>query len=222
MKTKLNLLTLAAILMILALPACSLPFPGIFPATPTLTPTPTNTPVPTPTPAPTQVGSACLVGTWEMKDVASYIISVIPTDILPDKNVTVKDTSGTIRYTFDQTGKATLTATDYKLDTSTKVGFLSLPLSINLKGSALVDYQADARVLTFSNPVDKDLTVSATVAGASILGETPVSSLVWFGSGPDRNAQLNYQCQGNTLQIDLPAVSGGAKLEPAVFDRVSP
>ncbi|MCL4560656.1 MAG: hypothetical protein M1281_08585 [Chloroflexi bacterium] len=85
-----------------------------------------------------------------------------------------------------------------------------------------MDYQADDRVLTFSNPVDKDLTVSATVAGASILGETPISSLVWFGSGQDGNAQVSYQCQGNTLQIDLPAVSGGAQLEPAIFDRVSP
>ncbi|MCL4562185.1 MAG: hypothetical protein M1281_16430, partial [Chloroflexi bacterium] len=175
MKNKLDRISLVALSLVLLLTACSLPFPGLTPPTPTFTPVPTNTPIPTPTPAPTQppqVGAACLVGTWEMKDVATYIISYIPTDILPDKNVTVKDTSGTILYSFDQTGKATLTATDYKLDTTTKVGFLSLPLSLNLKGSALVDYQADDRVLTFSNPVDKDLTVSATVAGASILGET--------------------------------------------------
>lgn len=193
---------------LLALAACNLPVnpgPSVFTETPAPTPVP-----PTPTPDPELTGAACLVGTWEVQGLDTYIGSILPPEIQQQGKITIENSTGQMLYTFDDQGAASVNADNFTLNGSAETSFLKLPAQAVLNGSSTASYMADDETgaLQFSNPVNHGLAISAKVSGITIVDNLSIDNNIWF-SGSGVSPSIAFTCQGNNLTVTPP-------VEPAV------
>ena len=194
---------------------------------PTTAPTvaPTDTPAPTPTTAPTATsaptaaplpasGGACLVGTWELSDMSTYMESVMAKS---GSAVTLVGQTGGFVYTFGADGNAHVEAQDFTMKMSMDVQKLKFDINITISGAADSQYTATADKVTYSNGETKNLKVSATMNGTELFSTTPDELAAMFGVSPDpKYNTFGYQCQGDTLVYTPPITDA----QPITLKRV--
>jgi hypothetical protein len=192
-------------------------------AAPTIVPTvaPTDTPAPTATTAPTATplpasGSACLVGTWELSDMSTYMESVMAKS---GSAVTLVGQTGGFVYTFGADGNAHVEAQDFTMKMSMDVQKLKFDINITISGAADSQYTATADKVTYSNGKVNGLKISATMNGTELFSTTPDELAAMFGVSPDpKYNTFGYQCDGDTLVYTPPI----ADAQPITLKRVNP
>jgi hypothetical protein len=191
-RTKMRLTALGLFITIL-LAACNMPI------TPTPPPPPTSTPQPV-EPEPAVSDAACIVGTWQVNNLASYLQAALPS-LIKDATVEVGEVTGSLSYTFNENGSSSGTANDFKIKVKASMNGLALPGEITVNGTSTGTYQIDDSqgTLTLMNVNPGDLVASANVAGVSVVDKMPVAELFMFGSGEAGSA--DYTCSGNNLKI---------------------
>ena len=126
---------------------------------------------------------------------------------------------GTIIYTFGADGKAKLSAQNFKVKMELTVGGASIPMDVNMTGSATANYAtSDSNTVTFSSSDISDFKFSITVNGqeTSALTGDELAGL-GMSSDPKYNT-FTYECSADTLQYTPPV----ANAQPVVLKRVSP
>jgi hypothetical protein len=164
---------------------------------PTRTPQPTNTPAPTFTPTPIS-GAACLVGTWQVDDLSSYLASLGVAG-------QVQSESGPITYQFDQSGQARVTVDHFTLKVTVPVQGLSLNLTVVIDGEAAARYTAQSHQLAFADVQLDGLTVSAGTGKRELFAGTPTEMADLFGLSLDPLFNTStYACRGDVLTYTPP------------------
>ncbi len=194
-------LALTGLVAVMLLSACNLP------VTPTPFPTaaPSEAPTSEPsTPEPGAIGAACVVGTWQVVDLQSYIQDMLPV-MVEGAELQVKDVSGNLTYTFNADGSSVGRADAFTLNVGVDVNGLSLPGKVVVNGSSQGQYEVDGdqNLLTMRGLSAGDLTVSANVAGVPVVNQTPVLNLLSFNGGTEGEAAVNFQCIGDALQVTV-------------------
>jgi hypothetical protein len=224
MRKSVHLITLIALLIALSLAACNAP-PSTPTSVPTVLPTASPTPLPpTATAAPTKVsasGAGCVVGSWEVSDFNSYMSSALPADAIQNGEVVLKDTTGSLVYVFDASGKLTAKADKFQVQADINVSSVNLPLLITINGTGIADYQvaADATGVDFSDFDVSGLSLNVTLAGNSLGSAISANDLLWFNPGESQTVSMAMQCSGDTLQLTPPIQK--ANIQPVVFKRVT-
>lgn len=216
-----------AFVVAIALAACTSPA-ATTPA-PTSPPTiqPTDTQAPTATlaatdtsPAPTASESSmagCIIGTWQVSDFNSYMNSVLPQDALQNGEISMKETSGTLTYAFDSSGKADVNAQQFKVTAEITVSPVSLPLDIVINGTGTADYKVnESGTLQFSNLSGGNISFKVSISGTSITSSG--QTLLTLGSEDTTSVEMAYDCSGNTLKLTPPVKKTG--IQPIVFTRI--
>ncbi len=202
------------LMVTLILSACNMPI--------TPTPHPTSTPTPAPQPteaaAPSEMGAACVVGTWQVNNLAEYLQAALP-QMIEGATVSVGEVSGNLTYTFNAEGTTVGKAEDFKIKATVTTNGLSLPGQIVVNGSSTGKYQADdgQGLLSLTSVSPGDLTVSATVAGVPVVSKSSITDLFMLGSNETGYGSVNYQCIGNTLKISVEFPNTGPRI--IVFNR---
>jgi len=225
------ILTIAA----LSLTACNFPTPTAAVSTPVspVEPTqsleitqpavPTSPPVvPTTLASPVTGGATndCLTGAWEIVDFQQLVTSLLPDEIVRQGVIEFGETRGTFQYEFAQDGKVTATAGNFDVDATIDTSVLTLDLVVTLNGQATGNYAVSGETLTLSNPQNEGLTLSATVGGAPILQNTPVTSGVWFGVETGSSSQLQFQCSLDQLSLSFTPDPGSNETTTIQLQRV--
>lgn len=163
----------------------------------TSTPQPTKSPTPTFTPTPIS-GAACLVGTWQVDDLSSYLAALGVAG-------QVQSESGPITYQFDQSGQARVTVDHFTLKVTVPVQGLSLNLTVVIDGEAAARYTAQSNQLAFSDVQLDGLTVSAGTGKRELFAGTPAEMADLFGLSLDPLFNTAaYQCRADTLAYTPP------------------
>jgi hypothetical protein len=189
---------------------------------PTAVPQPTQAPTPTAAPTATDVpesaagGANCLIGTWKFDDMSTYFSSIMSKAGNPAKYV---GQEGTVIYTFGADGQAKIDAQNFKAKLELTVSNVSIPMTINMTGSATASYvTSDDNKVTFSDSNIGDFKFSVTVNGQ----ETPMMTgdeLAAFGMSPDpKYNTFTYECSADTLRY-TPPIEGA---QPVILKRASP
>lgn len=205
--TKLRLAALS-LLLVTVLAACNLPV------------TPTPLPEPTALPAPTQdasepaaIGSACVVGTWQVSNLAEYVGAALP-QMVEGAQISLGEMSGGLTYTFNPDGTTLGQANDFSIKATVEMNGLKLPGQIQVNGSSQGKYSVDEGqgLLTLTEITAGDLSVSANVAGIPVVQQTAVTELFMLGSGQDANGSTSFQCIGDAMQISVDVPNLGQQL----------
>jgi len=201
-------------------PAAPTAVPPTATTAPTATPVPTNTPVPTDTPEPVAIsGDACVVGTWELSDMSTYMSSIIPAT--SGAAFTFVGQEGYVRYTFNPDGTVSFDANDFVVHFAIGISGVSLDLAVSIDGSGTATYAADAGTLTVSNSDADSLTFSATLGGEEMFSGASGELGSLFGVSEDAaSAMLLYQCAGDTLTYTPPVDIDN--VQAVVLTRVGP
>jgi hypothetical protein len=179
---------------------------------PTQVPAPTDVPAPTNTPATLAGGAGCLVGTWQFEDISAYLSSIM-------SKANDLGQEGTFIYTFGADGKARLEAQNFKAKLELTNGKVSIPMDINLTGSATAEYvTSDPDKVTISNTSNGDFRFSVSINGqeSSVITGNQLAGL-GMSSDPMYNT-FTYECSADTLRYTPPI----SNAQTFVLKRVSP
>jgi hypothetical protein len=209
MKPKSSHIALA--MLLLASLACSLPFGlGTTAATPAVG-QPEN--MATAPPAQAASGAECIVGTWQLSDLAEYMKSVVPDT---GGTLTYQGMSGSARYIFGGDGKAQVEADN--LQVSYKMGAgINLDFQVGFNGHGTADYTVtEGNLLSTSNVNVDGLALTITMGGVPVGDSSTLGSIVpFFG---ESSAAMPFICTATTLSYTPPTEGAHA----VVFTRVSP
>ncbi len=166
------------------------------------------------TPEPAAMGATCLVGTWQVVDLKSYIQSMLPV-MVEGAELSVEEVAGKLTYTFNADGSSVGTADAFTMKVGVKMNGLSLPGKVEVNGSSQGQYEVDEAqsLLKMKNLNAGDLRVSANVAGVPVVSQTPVLNLFSFnGQQEAQAAAVNFQCIGNQLQMTVDVQNMGPRV----------
>lgn len=185
-------------------------------AAPTTPPTAVVYPVETGTET-AAIADACLPGTWYLQDFNTYLVSIVPADVLKDGKINFKDTSGEMQYIFSSDGTVLFKATRFTINAEISTNGVAIPLVIIMDGNASAHVAAEAQQLTFTDEQSQDAVVSITVADTPVLTPTDASQLIWWDS-TEQTLPTAYTCGADTLELTPPV----DQASPVVFARMDP
>ncbi len=220
-----SLLVVFSQLLALSLGACASGAPAA--ATP-LAPMPTAAATAAPTTAPTPVPPAaspseppaspvplsapvepdsCLSGEWEITDIAGYMVSVLPIElIVEDAGLEFVGTSGSLSYYFKPDSSMLMMADAYTLRWTVNVsGVPPMPMEVTLDGASDGHFSTLADSLTIDDGAPNDLSLTIVVAGQTVTGDTAKVGN-WLPLGSTEEMTYSYTCEGDVLKIvpDVP------------------
>lgn len=183
-------------------------------AAPTMGPTavpPTAAPAEPPaSPAPLSapVGpDDCLVGEWEMSDIASYVVSVLPAEVIvEDDSLEFVGTSGSLSYLFSYDSSVTMIADAYTFEwTLSMSGVPPMPMQVVLNGASAGHFSTVGGSLTIDEGAPDDLSLTVIVAGQTVTSEADKVG-TWLPLGSAEEMTYSYTCDGGVMKIvpDVP------------------
>jgi hypothetical protein len=181
-----RLVSLLLSVPLLALAGCNLPFssPSPSPNVPTIPPLPS--------------GQECLVGEWELFNVADAVTSALPSGL----EFQYAGTDGRLHWTFTAGGIGEVDALNFSLTFENKKDLEQVTILAN--GTARRYYSLNGTdQITFSNPDNSELTYAAEIAGVTVALTPEMLKLVPLM--PEQGT-VTYKCEGNSLSIIPPVV----------------
>jgi hypothetical protein len=183
---------------LLALAGCNLPFSSPSPSTNVSTVLPLSS------------GQECIIGEWELFNVADAVTSALPGGV----SFQYAGTGGRMHWTFTAGGIAEAAALNFSLDFEDKSDLEKITIITN--GTARRYYTLSGPgQIAFSNPDNSELTYAAQVAGVTVPLSPELLGLVPLM--PEQGT-VSYKCDGNSLSI-IPPVVG---VVPEELVRVTP
>ena len=175
---------------------------------------------PTPQPStPTEASDQdCLNGTWEITNLSDYILAAIPSDLAESYNLKYKGSTGKATFTFTPNGSITLRADQIEILFDAKVSIITLPLKVQIDGTASGDYTLEGDVLTTANINTAELDASAKAAGQDVIDPAQVINAIPLVKAPYNTAEIT--CTGDNLHLKLQAYPDN--IPPLAFRRVKP
>jgi len=181
-----KLLPLLLSVALLALAGCNLPFSAPAPSASS----PTILPIPS--------GEECLIGEWELFNVADAVTSVMPSGV----KFQYAGTDGRMHWTFTAGGIAEAQALNFSIDFQNVDDLEKVTILTN--GTARRYYTLPGPgQIAFSNPDNSELTYAAQVAGVTVELSPELLKLVPLM--PEQGT-VSYKCDGNSLSVIPPVV----------------
>ena len=171
---------------------------------------------PTLTPDPLASAKSCLANTWEIAGLSDYIAAAIPPDLMAEYNLQYEDTHGQAYLTLSPDGQVTLTANNLEIGFSATTYIFSVPVTVQIDGTATGNYEIDGSTLTITDFDTSGLTASAQALGENLVEPEQIIAAIPFTSPPFNTAE--YACSGDGLQLEFPASAG--QIPPLVFQAV--
>ncbi len=212
MKTTANLILSALVALLLT--ACNMPINApVIPPTATPLPTPTVPVAPTlPPAAAVTTADSCLVGTWTINDLGTYLLGALPPEVAAN-GITVKSIAGSLYYQFTADGKAIGVADNFVITADAKLSSdMPVEMQINVGGSTTSSYTADPAggVLTLTDLSAGGLTASVKAAGIPIVSDVPLPSLFSMDAQAT-TASTSYQCTPTNLTFTFTTPETGVR-----------
>jgi hypothetical protein len=152
------------------------------------------------TTAPAASGLAqCIVGRWNVPDVNAYYQSafaqLLPAGTTPITNLTA---TGTMEYEFFADGRGS-----GQIDVTARATLAGAPIAVTVRGPAAGRYRVEGNQVILSGEagMSNAVTVSATLAGATILPPQPIGAV--FPIDPTSQARANATCNATTLSFQV-------------------
>lgn len=170
-----------------------------------------------PTPDPLDSAKACLVGTWEIKDLSSYVIAAIPPELVAQYNLKYRETSGKAELSLTPDGRISLAFDGLIFLFDASVSVFTVPLTVGIDGDINGEYSLDGATLSTSGMNTSGVTAVAQALGQDVVDSAMIKSVIPLVQSPFNQAV--YTCTGNTLQLEFPAYP--ENIPPLVFQRVN-
>ena len=173
-----------------------------------------NTPVPTVDPV--ETAKSCLVKTWEINGLSDYVIAAVPPDLAEEYDLQYQDTSGQAYFILSPEGEIKLQAENLEFLFTAGVSIFEVPVTVQINGTAVGNYEVDGTILTTSNMDTSGLTASAQALNEDLIEPEQIINSIPFINPPFNTAK--YTCQGDTLELTLAGYPGN--IPPLVFQVV--
>ena len=167
--------------------------------------TPVMTAEASPLGALTSGDAACLVGTWNVAEIESFMQSILPSQV-DRSSLEYQGMSGTMQVTFESDGTGSYLLQDFVVS----YNMMGLPMAFGLNGNGTLTYQTAGDQVTIQTGDDSTLTGQLTLGTTS----SPLGDL---GEGAISGTRA-YACQGDTLEMTPDAENAS----PVVYQRVTP
>ena len=169
---------------------------------------------------PAVIAGDCLIGTWDLIDLTSYMDSIksnINTDSKGDVTFTGVTTSGTATFVFNPDKTSALIADNFNqrftMVMTVADAPVEIPISLSINGKSTADYAVEGDEITFSNQYENELMIAIDTMGS-------VTSLTesMFGE-PGTQKLYQFSClDANTLSLKVIAVDD-MDLAPIMLTR---
>jgi hypothetical protein len=140
--------------------------------------------------------------------VEGILTTILPAEVIDERQIRYQETSGEILYTFTGDGTVLVEAQDFRMTAAVDAGEIDLDLVVALDGTGSARYREDRHrgTLHLSDPNIDQVGIKATLGGISILQGIPIHYLVWFGSTDNQAGPIPYECGENTLSVTGPRI----------------
>ena len=166
---------------------------------------------------PTTALPSCLEGAWNITNLESAILAVIPADMIQSYDLQFKEKKGSAQLVISPGNRIALRADGLQLVYTAKVTFFRVPLIAAINGEAAGSYQLDGNILTTQNMNAAGLSATVQLAGKDLVDPAVIAGAIPLVQPPLNTA--SFTCQGDTLQLKLTAY--GDSVPALVFQRAN-
>ena len=166
---------------------------------------------------PTTAPPSCLEGSWNITNLESAILAVIPADMIQSYDLQFKEKKGSALLVISPGNRITLRADGLQLVYTAKVTFFRVPLIAAINGEAAGSYQLDGNTLTTRNMNAAGLSATVQLAGKDLVDPAVIAGAIPLVQPPLNTA--SFTCLGDTLQLKLTAY--GDSVPALVFQRAN-